>query len=44
MPEDVLCPIFAVFSSIYPPFVEFCFDDEYAVFGYYHMVNLRGAA
>lgn len=41
---DVLCPVFAVLASVYPAFVEFGLDDEYAVFGYDYMVNLGGAA
>ena len=41
---DVLCPVFAIRSSVYPAFVEFGLDDEYAVLGYYYMVNLCGAA
>ena len=41
---NVLCPVFAVFTSVYPAFVEFGLDDEYAILGYYYMVNLCGAA
>ena len=41
---NVLCPVFAVFASVYPAFVVFGLDDEYAVFGYDDMVNLGGAA
>ena len=41
---DVLCPVFAVLASVDPAFVEFGFDDEYAVFGYCYVVNLGGAA
>lgn len=39
---DVLCPVFAVLASIYPALVKFGLDDEYTVYGYDYMVNLRG--
>ena len=41
---DVLCPVFTVLTAVYQAFVEFGLDDEYAVFGYYYVVNLGGAA
>ena len=44
MSVDVLCPVFAVLAAVYPAFVEFGLDDEYAVFGYYYVVNLSGVA
>ena len=33
----ILSPKLAVLSSVYPAFVEFGLDDEYAVLGYYYM-------
>ena len=37
---DVLCPILAVFSAIYPPFVILRFNYKDAIDGDDHMVNL----
>lgn len=41
---DVLGPVFAVLATIYPSFVEFSLDDEYAVLRDYQMVYLSGAS
>ena len=41
---DVLGPVFAVLATIYPAFVEFSLDDEYAVLRDYQMVYLSGAS
>ena len=35
---DILSPKLAVLSSVYPAFVEFGLDDEYAILGYYYML------
>lgn len=41
---DVLCPVFAVLASVNPALIEFGFDDEDTVDGYYDMVYLRTVA
>ena len=41
MTENVLSPIFTIVATLYPTLIVFGFDYKNAVFGHYHVVDLR---